>query len=71
MEAISLKNHTKNRNQKPLPRKNVQIYYFTYYHLWLYTADSSRVAIPHLNGDSDYINFCYIDVSVKHISCNK
>ena len=28
-------------------------------------ADSARVIIPQLDGNSYYINFCYIDVSVK------
>ena len=32
----------------------------------IYIADSARVIIPHLDGDSDYINFCYIDVSMKN-----
>ena len=27
-------------------------------------ADSARVVIPQLDGNSYYINFCYIDVSV-------
>ena len=27
-------------------------------------ADTARVIIPRLDGHSDYINFCYIDVSI-------
>ena len=28
-------------------------------------ADASRVILQQLDGDSDYVNFCYIDVSTK------
>ena len=32
------------------------------------TADTARVIIPQLDGYSDYINFCYIDVSISTYS---
>ena len=28
-------------------------------------ADTARVILPQIDGDSDYINFCYIDVIIK------
>lgn len=28
-------------------------------------ADASRVILQQLDGNSDYVNFCYIDVSTK------
>ena len=33
----------------------------------VHTADTARVIIPQLDGNSDYINFCFIDVSIKAI----
>ena len=58
------KNHSKNRCQKFLPRKNTNLIVY-----WLSSivdiADSARVVIPKLDGNSDYINFCYIDVGIK------
>ena len=62
-EAILLKNSNKNRNQKPLPRKNLCKFFSLALLSIVYVADTSRVILPQLDGDSDYINFCYIDVS--------
>ena len=45
--------HVKNINYR------IQIYLFI-----LDTADTARVIVPQLDGYSDYINFCYIDVSI-------
>lgn len=61
--AVSPKNKTKNRSQKLLPRKifNLSIFILSV----TYAADTARVIIPQLDGNSDYINFCFIDVSTK------
>ena len=41
--------------------------YYTSSYPWLIciVADSARVVIPKLDGNSDYINFCYINVSIR------
>lgn len=62
-EAVLPKNRSKNRHQKLLPRKNID--WFTCHYPLVNIADSTRVIIPQIDGKSYYINFCYIDVSIK------
>ena len=61
--AVSSKNKNKNRQQKLLPRKNVELTVDILAFI-MDIADTARVIIPQLEGNSDYINFCFIDVSI-------
>ena len=64
--AVSPKNKNKNRCQKLLPRKYI-VYQFVCL-VYVDVADTARVTLPQLDGNSDYINFCFIDVSsVYHV----
>ena len=61
--ARSSRNQNKNRFQEFLPRmKNINFVLLDL--IVVDIADTARVIIPRLDGHSDYINFCYIDVSI-------
>ena len=67
--AALAKNRHKNRYQKFLPRMNIKLLHIYSLLVILDIADSARVIIPQLDGNSYYINFCYIDVSVELHPC--
>ena len=81
LEGIVSKNKTLSMKQQGHQRMWTRIVLRSFYHVKnlrycilihlfiLDTADTARVIVPQLDGYSDYINFCYIDVSISTYVC--